>query len=338
MSSLRRPLLQLGGFATAGLLSALVVVDTLSVPVPGETDSYTAEFSGIEGLRAGNDVTLAGVRVGKVDDVDFTTDSARTSAVVRFSVQNAVSVPGNITAAIRYGDMLGARYLALDPPTQPTGSMSDGDTIPLERTTPPVDLTALVNGFEPLFDAIDPGQVNALARSIVAAFQGEAGTIESLLRHVATVTRGVTDNEQVLTDLITDLSSVVETMDSRRGDIRRLITGLTEMSTTVAQQSDRLITLLDDGSVAVHALTEIVTHAAQPLDAAVADATAMTDAWIPNTVNFDRTMTLLPQLAGSINHLGDYGSWLNLYTCNFTLKAGEQEANIFGGTHTEICR
>lgn len=338
MSSLRRPLFALAGFAVAGILSAVVVTNTLSVPVTGDTNSHTAEFTGVEGLRPGNDVTLAGVRIGKVDDVQYTTDSARTTAVVDFKVRSSIPVPGNVTAAIRYGDMLGARYLALVAPDDPIGSLGEGDSIPVDRTQPPVDLTALVNGFKPLFDAIEPAQVNALARSITDAFQGEEGTLDSLLRHVSTVTNGLTDNEQVLTDLIADLDSVLQTMNARGVDITRLITGLTEMSQVVADRNTEVITVLDDGSGAVGALAELMTNASDPLDSTVANLNATTDSWIPNTENFDRTMTVLPELAQSINHLGDYGGWLNLYTCNFTLKAGDAEANIFGGTHTEICK
>ncbi|MGA9873659.1 MAG: Mce family protein, partial [Rhodococcus sp. (in: high G+C Gram-positive bacteria)] len=91
-------------------------------------------------------------------------------------------------------------------------------------------------------------------------------------------------------------------------------------------------------SRSIDALASLMTSAAQPLDTAVADSVAMTDAWIPNTAEFDRTMTVLPQLARSINHLGDYGGWLNLYTCNFTVKVGDSESNIFGAAHTEMCR
>lgn len=338
MSSLRRPLVALAGFAAAGVVSAVVVTNTLSVPVTGDTTSHTAEFTGVEGLRRGNDVTLAGVRIGKVDDVRYTTDSARTTAVVAFEVQSSVPVPGNVTAAIRYGDMLGARYLALVAPDEPDGLLEQGEEIPVDHTQPPVDLTALVNGFEPLFDAIEPAQVNALARSITDAFQGEAGTLDSLLRHVATVTKGLSDNEQVLADLIADLDSVLHTMNARGVDITRLITGLTEMSQVVADRNTEVITVLDDGSGAVVALAELMTNASDPLGSTTANLTATTDSWIPNTEKFDRTMSLLPELAQSINHLGDYGSWLNLYTCNFTLKAGDAETNIFGGTHTEICK
>ncbi|OZE81820.1 Mce family protein [Rhodococcus sp. 15-649-1-2] len=336
MTSLARPMFALAAFAVAGLLSAVVVVDTLSVPVSGETRSHTAEFTGVEGLRTGNDVTLAGVRIGKVDDVRYEADGARTIAVVDFDVQTSVPIPGNVTAAIRYGDMLGARYLALVPPEDPAGTLDS--TIPLDRTSPPVDLTALVNGFKPLFDAIEPSQVNALARSITDAFQGEAGTVDSLLRHVADVTRGLANNDQIFSDLIADLDAVLQTMNSHDADITRLITGLTDMSRVVADRNDSLITLLDDGSTAVAALAELATDASAPLDGTVADLRATTRSWIPNTEQFDRTMTLLPELASSINSIGDYGGWLNLYTCNFTLKAGDAETNIFGDAHTEICR
>lgn len=338
MSSLRRPLFALTAFTTAGILSTIVVANTLSVPVAGDTTTHTAEFTGVEGLRAGNDVTLAGVRIGKVDGVEFTTDGARSTAVVTFDVQKSVPIAANVTAAIRYGDMLGARYLALVAPDDPAGTLDDGDSIPIDRTSPPVDLTALVNGFKPLFDAIEPAQVNALARSITDAFSGEAGTVDSLLRHIASVTNALSDNEQVLTELITDLDSVLQTMNSRGADITRLITGLTDMSQVVADRNASVITVLDEGSGAIHALAELLTSASGSLDRTVTDLTATTQSWIPETEQFDRTMTVLPELAQSINHIGDYGGWLNLYTCNFTLKAGDAEVNIFGGTHTEICR
>lgn len=337
MTSLRRPIAQLAAFAVAGVLAGVVVTNTLSVPVPGDTSEYSAQFTGVDGLRSGNDVTLAGVRVGRVEDVRYTTDGPRSTAVVEFSVQSNVRVAENISAAIRYGDMLGARYLALVAPAEPSGTLAVGASIPVDRTTPPVDLTALVNGFKPLFEAIDPAQVNALARSIVAAFQGESGTVDSLLAHVATVTGSLTDNEQVLTELIADLDSVVGTMNSHSEDIMRLVSGLTQMSKVVADRNAQLITVLDDGSETVNALSDLLTSGIGPIDTSLDDLDAMTDAWIPNTEQFDETMILLPELASSINHIGDYGGWLNLYTCNFTLKAGDMETNLFGGTHTKIC-
>src|SRR5699024_11439158 len=71
-------------------------------------------------------------------------------------------------ASVRYGDMLGIRYLSLDPTAEGRPAvggpqeLAPGQTLPLAATTPPVDLTALVNGFKPLFEAVEPEEVNAL--------------------------------------------------------------------------------------------------------------------------------------------------------------------------------
>ena len=75
-----------------------------------------------------------------------------------------------------------------------------------------------------------------------------------------------------------------------------------------------------------------------PLDTAVTDLRVMTDAWIPQTDNFNRTVAALPDLAHNINRIGDYGGWLNLYMCNFTIKSGDFETNIFGAAYSEVCR
>ena len=291
MTSLRRPLTQLAAFAVAGAISAVLVVNTLSVPVQGTTVSHTAEFTGVEGLRSGNDVTLAGVRIGRVDDVEFSTAGSTSTAVVGFSVQSAVPIPANVTAEIRYGDMLGARYLALVSPIEPSGTLGADSMIGLDRTTPPVDLTALVNGFKPLFDAIEPEQVETLARSIVDAFSGEAATIDSLLAHVATVTRGLADNDRIISDLIADLDAVLQTMTAHGDDISRLITGLTEMSQVVADRNASVITVLDDGAwVNIHA------HFGRSIIAVNSASAAISPSTVATPLNFQTLAPALPLL------------------------------------------
>ncbi len=46
----------------------------------------------------------------------------------------------------------------------------------------------------------------------------------------------------------------------------------------------------------------------------------------------------MPQFADGVNSISAYGGFVSLYLCNFVLKAGDVEANIFGGTHSEVCR
>ena len=84
-----------------------------------------------------------------------------------------------MTAAIKYRNLVGQRYVALD---QGAGDLDPmlppGGTIPLDRTTPALDLTALFNGFKPLFQALSPDDVNQLSGEIIQVLQGEGGTVD----------------------------------------------------------------------------------------------------------------------------------------------------------------
>lgn len=340
MNSLTAPGLRLAAFCLVGVLAAVVVGNTLDRPVSGSTSDYSAEFTDIEGLTPGSDVTLAGVRVGRVTGVTFEPQDDGTSrARVEFDIESRHELTTDVTAKVNYGDMIGVRYVALRLPDDSSGAiLPEGSTIPIEQTRPPVDLTALLNGFKPLFEAIDPAQMNTLAASVVDAFQGQGGTLESLLLHVASVSTDIVEQEQVFNDVIANLEQLVTVVDRRSDEVARLISGLNVVSQALAGDTGQLATLVDRGSSAVRSTAVLMAGAMAPLDTAVTDLRVMTDAWIPQTDNFNRTVAALPDLAHNINRIGDYGGWLNLYMCNFTIKSGDFETNIFGAAYSEVCR
>ena len=79
---------------------------------------------------------------------------------------------------------MGQRYVELAQGVGPVdGTLRPGATIPLERTTPALNLTQLFNGFQPLFQALSPKDVNQLSGEIIQVLQGEGTTVESLIRH-----------------------------------------------------------------------------------------------------------------------------------------------------------
>ncbi|NCL74440.1 MCE family protein [Rhodococcus sp. YH1] len=340
MNTLLRPALRLAAFCTVGVLAAVVVGNTLDRTVTGPTRDYAAEFTDVEGLSPGSDVTLAGVRVGRVSDVTFAPrDDGTSRAVVDFEIDSEFELTTDVTADINYGDMIGVRYVALTLPERSTGTvLPEGATIPIEQTAPALDLTALVNGFEPLFESIDPAQINALATAVIEAFQGQGGTLDSLLLHIAAVSSDIADHEQVFDSLVGSLETLVAVADRRGEDISRLLSGLAVVGDALAGDGEQLATLVDRGSTAVRSTAVLMAGAMAPLDRSVTDLRVMTDAWIPQTENFEQAVRRLPELADSLNRISDYGGWLNLYMCNFTIKAGDFETNIFGSTYSEVCR
>lgn len=342
------PIAKVLGFCAVGVACASLVANTLSVPVRGDSERYTVEFTDVEGLHEGNPVTMAGVRVGRVDSIAFADAGGGTSkAVVGIEVSSDHSLDRNTTAAVRYGDMLGARYVALNPPdgvaVQPVaGVASDalepGGVIPLDRTTPPVDLTALMNGFAPLFDALDPAEVNTLTQGFVETFDGQGETVSILLDRIATLTGDLADRSGVYEQLLTNMNALMTTVDRRQPELEQLVTGLRDLSTSVVGSNDRLAVLLDDGNRAVASLAAALTRSQGAFGASVTDLKSVTDTWIADTPAFEQFVAKMPQFADGVNSISAYGGFVSLYLCNFVLKAGDVEANVFGGTHSEVCR
>ena len=156
---------------TLGLVAMLAVFAQLRF----ETEkTYAAEFHTVSGLENGNFVRIAGVEVGKVRTIRIRDDGI---ALVEFGADASVVLTEGSRAVIRYRNLIGERYLALEEGAGGTRRLPAGATIPLARTAPALDLDALLGGFRPLFHALNPDQVNALSEQLVAALQGEGATL-----------------------------------------------------------------------------------------------------------------------------------------------------------------
>ena len=131
--------------------------------------TFSAVFSNVSGLKGGNFVRIAGVEVGKVKDMTLQKDGTVT---VVFDIDKGLPLTEGTKAAVRYENLIGDRYLALEDGPGSVRKLQPGQTIPLERTSPALDVDALIGGFRPLFRALDPDQVNALSGELLKVFQG----------------------------------------------------------------------------------------------------------------------------------------------------------------------
>src|SRR4051794_11018069 len=109
-------------------------------------EEYRAEFVDATGVVKGDDVRIAGVKVGTVKDVSIVD---RTHALVTFDVESATRLTQATHATIRYRNLVGQRYISLADQIGAAAPLHPGDTIPVSRTTPALDLTVLFNGFKP---------------------------------------------------------------------------------------------------------------------------------------------------------------------------------------------
>jgi phospholipid/cholesterol/gamma-HCH transport system substrate-binding protein len=348
MNTRGRSWIKLGGFCAAGVVSAVLVTNTLSVPVRGRTVTYLAQFSSVEGLNVGNPVTMNGIRIGRVESIAFAGNPDGTSrADVGIEVKSEYTFTTDVTAAVRYGDMLGARYVALSDPDGVVMNVSTDDApaklaaggiIPLAHTAPAVDLTALLNGFKPLFDALAPDQVNTLTRGFVETFSGQAQTLTTLLTQIAAMTTALSNNAGIFTQLIDNMSTLMRSIHTRQPQLEEMLGGLGRLSAAITSGDGQLELLIDQGNAVLATLAGTVERGAADYGDTITNLKNMLGSWQPNSDQFVALLGNLPQFGDAINHTTSYGGFVSLYLCNFTLKIASHEANIFGHRHSEVCQ
>ncbi|KBK37062.1 MCE-family protein Mce2C [Mycobacterium tuberculosis UT0038] len=172
------------------------------------TTGYSAVFTHVSGLRAGQFVRAAGVEVGKVAKVTLIDGDKQ--VLVDFTVDRSLSLDQATTASIRYLNLIGDRYLELG--RGHSGQrLAPGATIPLEHTHPALDLDALLGGFRPLFQTLDPDKVNSIASSIITVFQGQGATINDILDQTASLTATLADRDHAIGEVVNNLNTVLAT-------------------------------------------------------------------------------------------------------------------------------
>ena len=275
---------------------------------------YKAVFSDATGVTKGDDVRVAGVKVGNVEDVEVV---ERTRALVTFKVAKDQQVTDSTDATIRYRNLVGQRYIALTQGVGGPDTLPPGATIPLSHTRPALDLTVLFNGFKPLFEALSPADINKLSYEIVTVFQGEGGTLESLLSHTASVTSTLASRDQVIGSLITNLNKVMVTIGNRDAQLSDLLVKLRQFVSGLSQDRQAILGSLDSISGLAVQTSDLVTGVRPGLTTDVKQLRHVAGNLDRNKAEIDRALQVLPVKLTKIGRTATYGSFFNFYLCNF---------------------
>lgn len=320
-------LVKLSIFSVVLLIFTVMIIVVFGQMRFDRTSKYSAEFTSVSGLRAGQFVRASGVEVGKVDTVELVDGGKR--ARVKFNVDRSIPLYQSTTAQIRYLDLIGNRYLELK---RGQGEGADkvlppGGFIPLARTQPALDLDALIGGFKPLFRALDPQKVNGIATALVTVFQGQGGTINDILDQTAQLTSQLGERDQAIGEVIKNLNTVLDTTVRHRQQFDQTINNLEVLITGLKDHGDQLA-----GG------TAHISNAA----GTVADLLAEDRGLLHKTINYldavqqplidqqDQLQDYLKKVPTALNMIGraigSYGDFVNFYACDITLKINGLQA------------
>lgn len=309
-------LTKLGAFMVVTALATGLLVVLIGNLTVGSTKQYKAVFEDVTGVVKGDDVRIAGVKVGSVKDIAIVD---RTRAELTFTVDSDAQLTEATTAAIRFRNLVGQRYLALSQPDQTDAAvLTAGDTIPLDRTDEALDLTELFNGFKPLFRALTPDDVNRLSFEVVQVFQGEGGTLESLLQSTASVTSTLADRDRIIGQLLDNLDLVLDHVADRDEQLTALIKNFRSLVAGLKNDRQAILTSLDQISDLSVQTAELTRGIRPPLVEDIKQLRRLTGNINRNKAELDRALQVLPIKLTKVGRTAIYGSFFNFYLCNFT--------------------
>jgi phospholipid/cholesterol/gamma-HCH transport system substrate-binding protein len=311
---LASPLIKLVIFAVVTIFATYVLAATIVGRDYGDTRSYKALFTDVTGLNKGDDVRIAGVRVGSISALDVVNHN---QARITFSMRAQRTLPTTVIAQLRYRNIVGQRYLALEQGPGDTGSvLRPGATIPVAQTRNALDLTVLFAGFQPLFQGLNAGEINSLSGELIQVLQGEGGTITDLLSHTASLTSTLADSDQIIGDLIDNLDTVLKTVGDRDTQLDSLIVQFQRLLSGLAQ--DR--TTIGDSITGINSLasttTDFLSQIRPELATDISQLTAVTSNLNGARDTVNGVLQRLPGKLAAVTRTATYGSWFNFYLCS----------------------
>ncbi|ONI70763.1 MCE family protein [Actinosynnema sp. ALI-1.44] len=325
MRNIAGPIVKMALFAVVTVTLTALLGATIANSNFGSTSAYRARFADASGLKVGDDVRILGVKVGTVDSLSVVQDRY---AEVRFDIDAGRRLPVSATASIKYRNLVGQRYLALGTGTGSAELLAPGGTIPLERTKAALNLTVLFNGFQPLFQALKPEDVNKLAFEIIQVLQGEGGTVDAILRHTATLTSTIAGRDKVIGDLVDNLNNVLGTVNGRTDQVSDLIMSLQQLVSGLSADRQPI----GEAVSALGSLTDttagLVQQARPSLKQDIGLLGTLSENLNKQEPLLDGMLKGLEQRADTFTRTVSYGSWLNFYLCRMSGNVGISGLNL----------
>jgi phospholipid/cholesterol/gamma-HCH transport system substrate-binding protein len=283
----------------------------------GQDRTFNADFGNVSGLKTGDLVRIAGVEVGKIQDITVRPDA---TVGVSFSTDDTVVLTDGTRAAIRYDNLFGGRYLALEEGAGGVRTLQPGQTIPITRTQPALDLDSLIGGFRPLFRALNPDQVNELSGQLLSALQGQGGTIGSFLDQAAAVTNALANRDQLIGQVVDNLNVVLGSIGNQSDRFDTAVTSLSDLVNGLAARKSDISNAVAYTNAAAGSLADLLAQTRQPLQKVVHETDRTAAIAVADHDYLDNLLNTLPDKYQALERQGMYGDFFSFYLCDIVLK------------------
>jgi phospholipid/cholesterol/gamma-HCH transport system substrate-binding protein len=282
------------------------------LPLVGGGTGYAAAFRDASGLAAGNEVRVAGVKVGKVTAVTLRRDGGPMYVRVEFRVgDDSVHLGSQTAATIRIKTVLGQKYLALAPAGG--GRLAPGALIPADRTASPFDVMQAVNGLADTLQQIDTGQLAQAFTVLSQTFAATPASVRTSFAGLSQVSQSIAARDGELRDLLTHARGVSGVLAERDTEFQKLVADGSQLLTEVIARRDAIHNLLVSSSQLATQISGLVADNRNQLGPALAQLREVVADLQRNRDNLAATVqNLAPFINAFTNVLGS-GRWFDSY-------------------------
>jgi phospholipid/cholesterol/gamma-HCH transport system substrate-binding protein len=296
--------------------SVFVALNVDSLPFLNDGRAYSALFSESGGLESGDDVRVAGLKVGAVSSVQL--DHGRVK--VDFSVtDDNVKLGSRTSAAITTLTLLGKRGLKLS--SAGPGNLRESSTIPLSRTTPPYDLNDALSGLTTTTAAIDTASFAKALRTISATFQNTPAAVRSTVRNVSRISTTIASRDDEIHSLLGAANNVSGVLAQRNVQITTLLGDGTKLLAMLNARRVAINTLLVGASKLARQLEGLVDDNRRTLGPAMHKLDSVVKVLNSEKKNIDIVLDRAGPFAGSLGESVSSGPFFQAYVQNLTRAA-----------------
>ncbi|WP_171048324.1 MCE family protein [Nocardia cyriacigeorgica] len=281
------------------------------LPIIGAGISYSAEFSEAAGLDRGDEVRVAGVKVGSVSGVRLDGDRV----VVDFRTRDTW-IGDETTASIQIKTLLGQKYLALDP--QGSRVADPSERIPLSRTVSPYDVIDAFSDAARTLDEIDTTQLATSMRVLSDAFAATPPHIRSAINGVTRLSNTVAKRDDELRKLFAATKKTTQVLADRNAEFERLLTSGGQLFAELNIRQQAISQLLAGAQTVSTELSALVADNEKQIGPALTNLQAAIDLLNANQANITKTLELAAPFYGLYANVLGTGRWFDAVIVNIT--------------------
>lgn len=193
-------------------------------------------------MKAGADVKLRGILVGRVASVQLSGDAVE----LRLAMDPAQFVPSDVAASIRGKTLFGEKFVSLLDSGHSPEKLRDGDVVPEARTVDPFELEQVLDSAMPLLDEISPKDLGAALRALAEGFSGQEDVVRRTIDNGATALTSLNNHTDALGALLAGLPRSSDALARSAADLVSSAEGLDRFNSTLAANEGKLRGALRD--------------------------------------------------------------------------------------------